>query len=189
MDIQRMKLSDIVDFRPRQLSNDQWSRIESREALRNLRESLNRLPGGWAGFRNKIVAEAGGLLDIRLLDVMCSAWKKGRELEAYRNTEKYPPDKTFSVSLVEHKIKSTHKPHVEIRMNQKEVGRVNFAVNVEITVGVMKLEIQNARIKKIRTGDWKAKGDFSCEGFLLAERESHSLDFPGTLDLGEGLEI
>jgi hypothetical protein len=189
MDIQRLKLSDIVDFRAQQFSKDQWSRIESREALRNLRQSLNRLPGGWPGFRNKILEEAGGLLDIRLLDVMCWAWKKGHELEAYRDTKKYPPDKTFTVSLVEHKIKSTHKPHVEIRMNQKKVGSVNFTVNVEITVRVMKLEIQNARIKKIRMGDWKAKGNLFCEGFLLAERESNPLDLPGTVDLGEGLQI
>src|SRR5712692_2744778 len=115
MDIQRVKLAEVVDFGPRELSNDDWSRFESREGVRELRRALEevRLPGGWAGLRNKILAEAGGLLDIRLLDVMRWAWRKGRELEAYRDTEKYSPDKTFCVPLVEHKITSTHKPYVE----------------------------------------------------------------------------
>jgi hypothetical protein len=192
MDIQRVTLSEIVDFRPRELSNDEWSRLESREGVKALRGPLEgtQVPGGWAGVRNKILVEAAGdLLDIRLLDVMRWAWKKGRELEAYRDTEKYPPDKTFSVPLVEHTIKSTHKPHVEIRMNEKTVGSVHFAVNIEIAVRAMKLEIQNARIKKIHAGDCKAKGSFFCEGFLLAERESNPLNLPGTIDLGEGLEI
>jgi hypothetical protein len=192
MDIQRVTLSDIVDFHPRELSNDEWSRIESYEGVKTLRRPLEEthVPGGWAGVRNKIVMEAAGnLLDIRLLDVIRRAWEKGRELEAYRDTEKYPPDKTFTASLVEHTIKSTHKPHVEIRMDEKRVGSVHFAVNIEIAVRGVKLEIQNARIKKIKTGDFKAKGSFSCEGFLLAERETNPLDLPGTVDLGEGLEI
>jgi len=191
MDIQRVTLSDIVDFRPRELSNEEWPRLESGKGLMGLRRPLEeaRLPGGWAGLRNKILAEAGGLLDIRLLDVMRWAWKKGRELEAYRDTEKYPPDTTFRVPLVEHKITSTHKPHVEIRINEKTVGSVHFAVNIEIAVKGMTLEIRNARIKKIHAGDCKAKGSFLCEGFLLAERESKPLDLPGTIDLGEGREI
>ena len=163
MDIQRVTLSDIVNFRPRELSNEVW----------------NKIP----------LEAAGGLLNIRLLDVIHWAWKKGRELEAYRDTEKYPPDKTFTLPLVEHTITSTHRPHLEIRMNQKKVGCVNFEVKIEIAVRAMKLEIQNARIKRIKAGDWKAKGSFFCEGFLLANRESNPLDLPGTVDLGEGLEI
>ena len=192
MDIQRAKLSDIVDFRPRKLSKEEWASIESREGVKELRRLLKetRLPGGWAGLRNKILLKAAGkLVDIRVLDVMEKAWKKGRELETYRDTEKYPPDKTFSAHLLEHKITSTHKPDIEIKINQKKVGNVHFAVNVEIAVRGMKLEIQNARIKKIHAGDIKAKGSFFCEGFLLAERETKPLDLPGTINLGEGLEI
>jgi hypothetical protein len=192
MDIQRVTLRDIVDFRPRQLSKEEWARIESREGVKELRRLLEEasLPGGWAGLRNKILLEAAGkLVDIRVLDVMEKAWKKGRELEAYRNTEKYPPDKTFTVPLVEHKITSTHNPCIEIKINQKKVGSVHFAVKIEIVIRGMKLEIQNARIKKIQAGDCKAKGSFSCEGFLLAERETNPLDFPGTIDLGERMKI
>jgi hypothetical protein len=191
MDIQLATLSDILDFRPPELSNEEWSRLESRKGMMELRRPLEeaRLPGGWAGLRNKMLAEAGSLLDIRLLDVMRWAWKKGFELEAYRDTERYPPDKTFSVPLVEHKITSTHSPHVDIQMNGEKVGSINFSVTIEIAIKAMTLEIRNARIKKIHAGDCTAKGRFVCEGLLLAERESEPLDLPGTIDLGEGLKI
>ncbi|PYJ88683.1 MAG: hypothetical protein DME71_12300 [Verrucomicrobia bacterium] len=191
MDIQIATLSDILDFRPRELSKEEWSRLESLKGVMELRRPLEkaRLSGDWAGLRNKMLAEAGGLLDIRILDVMRWAWKKGFELEAYRDTERYPPDKTFNVSLVEHKITSTHEPHVDIRMNDKKVGSIHFAVNIEIAIKAVILEIRNARIKKIHAGECKAKGSFLCEGLLLAERESESLDLPGTIDLGEGLKI
>jgi hypothetical protein len=191
MDIQRVKLADVVNFRARELSNDDWSQFESGEGVKAMRGALGRaqVPGGWAVLRNKVLAEAGGLLDIGVFDVMRRAWSKGRELEAYRDTEKYPPDKTFSVPLAEHKITSIHKPHVEIRMNEKIVGNVHFAVNIEIAIKGMISEVRNARIKKIHAGDCKAKGSFFCEGFLLAERESKPLDLPGVIDLGEGVEI
>jgi hypothetical protein len=191
MDIQSVKLSDVVGFRPRKLSNEEWSRLESCEGVMKLRRLLEeaRLPGGWTGLRNKILAEAGDLLDIRLLDVMRWAWKKGRELEAYRDTERYPPGSTLIVALAEHNITSTHTPHVKIGMNAKTVGSVHFAVNIEIAVKGMNLEIRNGRIKRIYAGDCKAKGSFFCEGFLLTERESKPLDLPGTIDLGEGLEL
>jgi hypothetical protein len=191
MDIQTVTLSDVVGFSPRELSNEEWSQLEHDKGIVELRRPIEeaRLPGGWAGLRNKILAEAGGLLDIRLLDVMCWAWKKGRELEGYRDTERYPPDKTFSVPLVEHKITSTHTPHVDIRINDKKVGSIHFTVTIEIAIKAMTLEIRNARIKKIHAGDCKAKGRFLCEGVLLTERESKPLDLPGTIDLGEGQEV
>jgi hypothetical protein len=76
MNIQQVKLTDIVDFRPRELSNDEWSQLSASREGMELRSLLDRaqVPGGWAGIRNKILLEAaGGLLDIRLLDVMRSA--------------------------------------------------------------------------------------------------------------------
>jgi hypothetical protein len=74
-------------------------------------------------------------------------------------------------------------------MNDKTVGSVHFAVNIEIAVRGVKLEIQNARIKKIKTGDFKVKGSFCREGFLPGKQETNPLDLPGTVDLGAGLEI
>ena len=184
MDIQSVKLGDVVGFRTSELSDEEWSRIESAEGVRGL-----NLPGDWAGVRNQVLMKAGGLLDITVLDVMRSAWEKGRELEAYRDTEKYPSNKTFTVPLVEHKITSTHKPSIDIQINKKTVGSVHFTVNIEIAVKGMTLEIRNARITKIHAGDCKAKGSFFCEGFLLAERATQPLELPGTIDLGEGREI
>jgi len=53
-------------------------------------------------------------------------------------------------------------------MNDKEVGSIQFAVNIEIAIKALTLEIRNARIKKIHAGDCKATGRFLCEGVLRA---------------------
>jgi hypothetical protein len=36
MDIQSVKLSDVVGFRPSELSDEEWSRIESAEGVRGI---------------------------------------------------------------------------------------------------------------------------------------------------------
>ncbi len=82
MDIQSVRLSDVVGFPPRELSKEDWARFESREGVKELRGPLDRaqIPGGWDVLRNKVLAEAGGLLDIGVLEVMRRAWSKCREL-------------------------------------------------------------------------------------------------------------
>jgi hypothetical protein len=49
MDIQLATLSDILDFRPRELSNEEWSRLESLKDVVNLRRPLEEPPRRVAG--------------------------------------------------------------------------------------------------------------------------------------------
>jgi hypothetical protein len=187
----KLTLDTILEFRASELSASGWARIESGKHAAELGLVLDgaKVPGGWGGLRGRILTEAGGLLDVGLLDVFRWAWNKNRELERYRDRAKYPPHETFSVPLAEHTIKSSHKPHLEIRVDGAKKGQIDFAVEVEIALKGMTLEIRDGRIRKIRTGDCKAKGTFSCEGLTLVERESKPLQLPGTIDLGDGLEI
>jgi len=191
MNSPKLTLNTVLEFQPSELSAAGWARIESGEHAAELEVVLEKtsVPGGWGGLRNTILAKAGGLLDVGLLDVFRWAWNKNRELERYRDRAKYPPHKPFSVPLAEHKIKSSHKPHLEIRIDGTKKGQIDFAVEIEIAVKGMALEIRDGRIRKIHTGECKAKGTFSCEGLKLVERESRTLELPGTLDLGEGMEI
>jgi hypothetical protein len=187
----KLTLDTVLEYRPAGLPAAGWARVEAGEHAAELGLALDgaKVPGGWGALRETVLTEAAGLLDVSLLDVFRWGWNKSRELERYRDRAKYPPHETFTVPLAEHTIKSSHKPHVEIRIDGAKKGRIDFAVEIEIAVKGMKLEVQGARIRKIRTGECKAKGTFSCEGLKLVERESRTLSLPGTLDLGEGIEI
>ena len=184
-------LDTILQFRASEPSPAGWARIESGSHAAELGIAFDaaKVPGGWAGLRGRILEEGGKLLDVSLLDVFRWAWNKNRELSRYRDRAKYPSHETFTVPLAEHTIKSTHKPHVEIRIDGAKKGQVDFEAVVEIAVKGMTLEIRDGRIRKIRTGACTAKGSFSCEGLRLVERESKPLPLPGTIDLGEGMEI
>ncbi len=191
MTSRRITLNDVIGFRPRRLSDLEWSEIERQERTRALGKKLGELASSieWATVRSGVLERAEQLLDVPLLDVMRWAWNKSRDLKAYRDRTKYPPDRTFGALLAEHKITSVHKPYVELRVGDQLVGRVGFSVEIGIVLKGAKLEIQGGRIKKIHTGECRATGSFSCEGFVLAKREFARLDLPGTIDLGEGVEI
>ena len=187
----KLTLDTVLEFRPFELSAAGWARIEAGEHAAELGLALEKakVPAGWGGLKNAILSEAGGLLDVNLLDVFRWAWNKNRELESYRDRAKYPPHETFRVPLAEHTIKSSHKPHLEIRVDGTKKGQIDFALEIEIALKGMTLEIRDGRIRKIRTGECKARGTFSCEGLKLVERESRALKLPGTIDLDEGMEI
>jgi hypothetical protein len=191
MNESKITLDTVLQFRPSEPSPGGWARIEAGSHAAELGVVLDaaKVPGGWGGLRSRILEEGGKLLDVSLVDVFRWAWNKNRELSRYRDKAKYPPHETVTVPLAEHTVKSTHKPHVEIRLDGVKKGQVDFEAVVEIAVKGMALEIRDGRIRKIRTGACTAKGTFSCEGLTLVERESKPLPLPGTIDLGEGLEI
>jgi hypothetical protein len=49
--------------------------------------------------------------------------------------------------------------------------------------------IEDGRTRKIGTGECQGRGKPHCEGFLLARQEWKKLKIPGSIDLGDGIEI
>jgi hypothetical protein len=130
-----------------------------------------------------------GLLNIQLSDVLSTAWNKYRPLRKYTDLEKYPPSEIVFVSLAEHKIESVHRPYIEIVIDEAPWKKIDFQITVTMKLKGFVLKIQGGKIKEIRTGDLKGMGKITCEGMVLLEKETESVDLPGTIDLGEGIPI
>lgn len=186
MNEDRITLKQILD-RPRsELTEEDWSELEAEGGAAALKGSL---AGVWGAARPQILERVDALLDVSLAEILTRAWNTGRELHRYRDRENCPPGKTFEVDLARHKVVSTHKPRVEVWIGDQKRGEVGFTVQVEISAKGLRLQIRDGRIMRIETGECQAKGSLHCESFLLVERETSPLRLPGTLDLGEGIEI
>jgi hypothetical protein len=120
---------------------------------------------------------------------MVKAWNKYRELLKYTDKEKYPPDVSVLVPLAEHTIKSEHKPYIEILINDKSVGKIDFNINISLTLKGIILKIRDGKIKEIQTGSCKGKGTIKCEDLVILEKETESFSLPGSINLGEGIPI
>lgn len=123
------------------------------------------------------------LLDIDLLDVLVGSWNKSMELQRYKDPEKYPPDKTWLVSLSDHNIKSSHKPRLEIFLDGKSIGSLEFDLALELKVKGLILRIKGGKIIGVTTGKVQVFGDFGLYGAGIWKGETKEFDLPGNIDL------
>jgi len=186
-----MTLNDVVDWRRADLSRQRRSELESNARVQAIKNAVDKqgIPGLWESTRAEISRNIEAVLNVSLLDVLRGAWNKTQELARYRDREKYPPDKTYIAPLAEHTIRSRHRPHLEIRINQQPAGRIDFEVLLEMALKGLRLHIRDGRIRKVDTGECRAKAKLHCEGFLLAQQEWKKLEIPGSIDLDDGIEI
>jgi hypothetical protein len=165
--------------------------LDSVEVVSALKEKVATLGKGlkWPGTLDGLLEKIPGLLNIQLTDIFATAWNKYRELRKYTNQEKYPPSETVLVSMAEHKIESVHQPYIEIMIDEVLWKKIDFQITVTMKLKGFVLKIQGGKIKEIRTGDLKGIGKIKCEGMVLLEKETESVDLPGTINLGEGIPI
>jgi len=156
-----------------------------------MKEELSKLAKGipWSAVKETIGEKVAELLDVSLLDVISSGWKKLAEVMEYADTAKYPPRETSLVPLVEHKVKSEHHPYIEVLVKGSPVGKVQFDIQLTLTIEGLVLRIENAMIKSIQAGTLKGKGSIALGGSTLAEKSFPPCSLPGTLHLGNGIPL
>ncbi len=165
--------------------------LESGHGMPELRERLAKESKAikWDAVADMIADKAVELLDIPLLDILVAGWTKSREMERFADPEKFPPQATHLVALAEHTVKSEHHPYLEVSVREAVVGRIPFTLTVTLTLQALELEIQDGRIKAIRSGTLQGGGILALESAVVLEKDFGTLRLPGTLDFGEGIPL
>ncbi len=132
--------------------------------------------------------KAKALMDVRIDTILLSAWGKYFSLRKYLDREKYPANSTVTVAIGEHTVKSEHHPYLQVLINGVE-HRINFGINIALTLKSMILVIRDGRIKAIKMGERSAKGTVTCENIQIVEKTSQAVPLPGMIELGEGIPI
>ncbi len=165
--------------------------LEGVAAVSALKQTIEKGASGikWPVALGEVVEQVGSLLDVPLGAIISAAWNKYRVLTKYCDPKKYSPDETFLVPLLEHTITSKHRPYIDVLLDDHPIGRINFAIDVSLTLKGFIAKVQGGRLREIKVGACKMKGTIACEDFPLLEKESDSVDLPGSIDLGEGVPI
>src|SRR5512146_697106 len=81
----------------------------------------------WTASMPDIAEKIGDLLNIKIPDILTTAWSKADSIkDALQETSK-TPDKTAYIELTRHTIKSEYKPYIEIRINGiPQPKKINF---------------------------------------------------------------
>jgi hypothetical protein len=124
-----------------------------------------------------------GLLQVNLSDVFVGAWNKSGSLRQHLEKSARSPGKESFLQLSEHKIASTHRPHVSLMKDGAEIARVEFEATIELVLQGAVMRLLDGAIQDIQTGRVKGKGVVKCFGAVLVEKEIPQTAIPGTIPI------
>ena len=165
--------------------------LESSAALSTLASTISA-DAGPASWQHALMDVAGAIPDLLQVDlgsVLAGAWKKNSELGHFADAHQYAPDETILVELTTHVVASQHRPHLDVLLNERPCGRLDFIVEIAFRVASAVLTIKGGKIWKATTGACTASGRITCEGHTLSERKSAPVQLPGTLAFDQPIPI
>jgi hypothetical protein len=137
---------------------------------------------------DRLAAVAHGLLDLDLGGLVIAAWGKYADLTAAAKRTFATPDSSEVVELATHTITSTHRPFVELLVNDVHVATVRFELGVKFVVKGLLATVQHGRLVAVHAGDCDLTATLAAEGRQLAKRQAH-LQLPLLVRLGSGLPL
>ena len=166
-------------FREKEWHDEKLSKIELKDKVGELKKKINKKEPRlkWEKVFGEVKETSSKLLDIKLKEVLESAWGKYEEVEKYLDEDKYNTDETFLIPLVEHTVVSEHHPKIEIRLGELYIGEIDFDVQLKLLLSGIILKISQGKIQGVSAGECRSSGTFICEGITLFEDESSTLEF------------
>ncbi len=157
----------------------------------------------WKSFQARVTKEVKGvkwiasmpdlapkvceLLDIKIPDVLITAWKKVEDLRAVLEKSKLTPDETIYLELAQHTINSEHKPSVDVKIKGATVKKIELAIQLGFNLKGFLLKIQDGAIREIQTGQCEAKGTIKYGGLTVAEKKLEPIKFPFSIPIAAEL--
>jgi hypothetical protein len=148
----------------------------------------------WKAFRKKVKKEVKGikwiasmpdlapkvceLLDIKVPDLLISAWKKVHDLQRILAESKKTPDKIVYLELAEHTIDYQTKPSIDVRIKGATVKKLELPIQLGFKLRGFVLKIQNGGIREMETGNCEARGAIKYGAMTVVEKKLEIIRLP-----------
>ena len=129
------------------------------------------------------------LFNVPLPDVMVTSWKKVGSLQELLEKSRNAPDEVMYLELASHTINSEHKPHLEMRIKDLPVKKIEFLVKLVFNLKGFVLKVKAGAIQEVQTGACEVKGTISYAGQVIAEKRLSPIKLPGTLRVPPALGL
>lgn len=177
-----MKYEDVTMnyfFQNHEIITNRATSIETSEKFSELRNSISKKEPlmEWNSVLSQVLKKCPELLELRFKDILVGGWRKYQQLGQYFDQGKTNPEVTFSVPLINHAIVSEHHPKIEIRINEIQLGQIDFTILLKLELSGIILNIKGGEIDGVKAGNCKCKGSVTCEGIVLFEDSSETFEF------------
>lgn len=159
-----------------------YASCEAKAADAAVQAALKSVPKPVQGrLTESVRAALDEVFHIRLEDVLAGSWKKLTGVQDAIDATRLEAGKVVFVPLLEHKISSRHKPHIDVKLGPKSVSRLVFDMALALELKSVELEIREGRIAGLRSGQCGGNGVFSFEGQDLIKKATPAFGLPGRL--------
>ena len=166
------------------------------EVTQTLREELGknieRPEPGLLPFLGAQAADAlGGILDVDVFEVLARGWVTARELQELADDERYPPDKTVTVTLGKHEFTTSVHPTLTFEFAGLPARTLVFTCELKAEIKSVRLQVRARRLRALGAGEGTVSAQLKYGAVKLhREMKSRAVPLSGWLSLrGEGFEI
>lgn len=162
---------------------------EVKEKMSEKLAGIEPAPGFYDGLLEMLLKNLDDLLAIDLpRDVLVATWKKQKMLQKYCDKVKYPPGVKSLVPMIEHTLKTSHQPSMDVTIFDQPMGKLAVKLDAAFLIKGAILEVQDGKIKKVQTGDVESSGRLHFSGVPIMEKKV-LIRIPAAYDLGDGVPI
>lgn len=135
----------------------------------------------WTAAMPDLGSKIGELLDIKIHDMLLTAWKKVEAVRQAIEESKQTPDKATYLDLTEHSIDYETRPFIDVKIKSASVKKLTLTATINLKVKGFGLKVQNGLIRELQTGKCEGKGTIKYEKLTIAEKKFEPIKFPFTI--------
>lgn len=150
--------------------------LSKRGVARSAMRQLSRVPrSALQAVDREIAAVADEFLDVDLGQMLVSGWRKYTRLTSAARRTMAAPDSSEVVVLATHRVVSTHRPSVDVFVDDAKVMTLQFELVVVFELHGIGAVVRLGKLTALRSGQCVITATFAVEGVELLRRH-------GTLD-------
>ena len=157
-------------------SDDRWQAMQDR-----ISQEIKGIK--WTAAMPDLIPKICDLLEIKVDDVLLTAWKKASELRTVIEKSKQTPEETTYVELAQHTINSEHKPSIDVMLKGAKLKTIALLVQLGFNLKGFVLKIKNGRIIELQAGQCEVKGTIKFSGLTIAEKKLQPIKLPFSIPI------
>ena len=161
-------------------SDDRW---------KSFQETVGKEVKGvrWIASMPDLAPKVCELLDIRVPDILVTAWKKVQDLQKVLEESKQTPNKIVYLELAEHTIDYQTKPSIDVKIKRATVKKLELPIQLGFKLRGFVLKIQNGGIREMQTGNCEAKGTIKYGTLTVAEKKLEPIKLPLSIAIPDSI--